>query len=51
MSYNELQDRLHKLIYKAAWDQESFTEAEKQEVLAAAGKTKKTTTSITQMKL
>lgn len=33
MTYNELQDRLHKLIFKAAWDGKNFTEAEKQEAL------------------
>jgi len=33
MTYEDLQDRLHKLIYKAAWDSKNFTEAEKQEVL------------------
>lgn len=33
MTYNELQDRLHGLIFKAAWDRENFTEEEKQEVL------------------
>lgn len=33
MTYIELQDKLHRLIYKAAWDRENFTEQEKQEVL------------------
>lgn len=33
MSYEKLQARLHKLIYKAAWDRENFSEAEKQEAL------------------
>lgn len=40
MTYNELQDRLHKLIFKAAWDQGNFTEAEKQEVLMLQEKQK-----------
>lgn len=40
MTYNELQDRLHGLIFKAAWNQGNFTEAEKQEVLMLQEKQK-----------
>ena len=40
MTYNELQDRLHGLIFKAAWDQGNFTEAEKQEVFRLQEKQK-----------
>lgn len=40
MTYSELQDRLHKLIFKAAWDQDNFTEEEKQEVLMLQKKQK-----------
>ncbi len=40
MTYEDLQDRLHKLIYKAAWDSKNFTEAEKQEVLMLQEKQK-----------
>lgn len=40
MTYNELQDRLHNLIFKAAWDQDNFTEEEKQEVLMLQEKQK-----------
>lgn len=40
MTYNELQDRLHGLIFKAAWDGKNFTEAEKQEALQLQEKKK-----------
>lgn len=40
MTYNELQDRLHGLIFKAAWNPGNFTEAEKQEVLMLQEKQK-----------
>lgn len=40
MTYTELQDRLHGLIFKADWDQGNFTEAEKQEVLMLQEKQK-----------
>mgnify|MGYP000987938364 CR=1 FL=1 len=40
MTYSELQDRLHGLIFKAAWDQDNFTEEEKQEVLMLQEKQK-----------
>lgn len=40
MTYNELQDRLHGLLFKAAWDRENFTEEEKQEVLMLQEKQK-----------
>lgn len=40
MTYNELQDRLHSLIFKAAWDRGNFTVEEKQEVLMLQEKQK-----------
>lgn len=33
MAYTELQEKLHKLIFKAAWDSGNFSDAEKKEVL------------------
>ncbi len=33
MTYQELQDRLSRLTFKAAWDRENFTQEELQEAL------------------